>query len=125
MSGVESFGDDVAVALLMHVSSVVLAADVFAVVVTIVTDVGGVVVYRLPFGTVSFMGVTVVVASLGGNGADRAVLTFRGVVLDAIITVFTAAILAFMLSAFSHHFFFWERLPCPGPGILSVRYEKS
>jgi hypothetical protein len=82
----------------------VLAADVFAVVVTIVTDVGGVVVYRLPFDAVSFVGATVEVASLNGNGADGAALVFRWVVLDAVITAFTAAISAFRC-AFSRHFF--------------------
>jgi ABC-type Fe3+-siderophore transport system permease subunit len=117
--------DDAAVAVPTCVSSAASFADVFVVVVTVVTDVGGVVVYILPFSAVLFAGATVVVASLNGNGADGAVLAFRGVVLDAVITAFTAVILAFELDAFSRHFFFWERFPCPDPGILSVRDNKK
>ena len=56
----------------------------------------------------------VVVALLGSNGSDAAVLAF------AIITAFMAAIFTFRLNTFSHRFFFWECFPCPGPGIPNV-----
>jgi hypothetical protein len=62
----------------------------------------------------------VVVALLGGNGSDVARLAFGVAMFDAIITAFTAAILAFKLNAFSHHFFLLLRLPCPGPGMLNI-----
>jgi hypothetical protein len=32
---------------------------------------------------------------------------------------FTAAMSTFVFDMFSCHFFFWLRLPCPGPGILN------
>jgi hypothetical protein len=31
-----------------------------------------------------------------------------------------AVIFTFNLGVFLRHFFLWLRLPCPGPGILSV-----
>jgi hypothetical protein len=61
--------------------------------------------------------------SLGGNIVKVAVLVFGVIVLDAIIMAFTVAIFTFNLDVFSHHFFLWLRLPCPGPGMLGVRTE--
>ena len=58
-----------------------------------------------------------VAMSLGGNTVDVVIFT----VFNVVITAFTAAI--FALSVFSHHFFLLLHLPCPGPGILSVRSE--
>jgi hypothetical protein len=58
--------------------------------------------------------------AVGDDDFDAAVLAFGASVLGAISTVFTAAIFAFKLGAFSRHFFFWPRLPCPGPGMLAV-----
>jgi hypothetical protein len=81
--------------------------------------------YKLELVAVSFADGVTAVVSLGSNVVDVAMVALGAVVFDAIITAFTAAILAFKLNVFSRHFFFWERLPCPGPGILSVRYEKS
>jgi hypothetical protein len=120
MSGVGSFGDDAAVAVLTRISSVVLAAGVFAVVVAVVTAVGCVIVTRPESGAVLLVGKAVIAASLGSNGIDVVVLVFGGSVFDAVMTAFTAAMFAFELDAFSRHFFLWLRLPCPGPGILSV-----
>ena len=67
-----------------------------------------------------------------------AVLTVRAAVLGAVATAFTAAVLspiiavfkaamfAFRLNTgFSHCFFFWECLPCPGPGMLSRETERK
>jgi hypothetical protein len=114
---------DAAVAVLMRVSLVSSLVDAFAMVVAVVTAVGCVDVNGPVFGAVSLAGGAVVVASLGGNGSDVAVLAFSAAVLDAVITAFTAAIFVFRLDAFSRHFFLWFRLPCPGPGMLGVRTE--
>jgi hypothetical protein len=105
-SGGESmwFVDDAAVAVSI---CVVLLAS-FASTVSVVV-VGSVAVYKLLSGAV--------ITTLGGNVARVAVFAFAAIVLDAVITVFTAAIFA-LGCAFSHHFFFWLRLPCPGPGML-------
>jgi hypothetical protein len=68
------------------------------------------------------MGVAVfaVVASLGDDGDDVAVsavdVAVSGAVDAAAEIVYTEA--AFLV--LSHHFFFWPRLPCPGPGMLVV-----
>ena len=58
-----------------------------------------------------------VAMSLGGNSVDVVIFT----VFNVVITAFTATI--FALSVFLCHFFLLLHLPCPGPGILSVRSE--
>ena len=86
------------------------------------------------FGAVSFAGESAVVVSLG----NVAVLAVRAAVLGAVATAFTAAVLgpviaaftaamfAFKLNAgFSRRFFFWECLPCPGPGIVGMRKREK
>ena len=60
------------------------------------------------------MAVLTQVASVAGTFA----------VLGAVVTVLTAAVFSFNLGALSRHFFFWARLPCPGPGMLGVRIEQ-
>ena len=61
------------------------------------------------------------VVSLGSNGVGKTVVVLGAVILDAVITVFTAAIFTFKLNAFLHRFLFWECFPCPGPGIAEYR----
>jgi hypothetical protein len=51
------------------------------------------------------------------------VVALAMVALGAVITALTAAIFASNFGALSRHFFFWERLPCPGPGMLSTKTE--
>jgi hypothetical protein len=65
----------------------------------------------------------VVVTALGAIRV--AVLALGTVALGAVITALTAAIFAFNFSALSRHFFFWLRLPCPGPGMLGVKTERK
>ena len=125
MSDVESFGDDAAVAVSTRVSllaSFVLTAAAFAVAVAVVSRVA---VCGLISCAVSSVSSAAVVTALGGNVVMVAILAFGAVVLDAIITAFTAAIFAFKLDAFSRHVFLWLRLPCPGPGMLSVETERN
>ena len=89
-------GDDTAVlasTFVVLLVSFALFAAVFAVVVAIVVG-----------GAVSF--------------ASGSVLAVR---VPMFITLFTAAI-SVLGCALLRHFFFWPRLPCPGPGILSVIY---
>ena len=91
MSGVGLTGDDTVVlasTFVVLLVSFVLFAAAFAVVVAIVVG-----------GAVSFAG--------------GSVLAVR---VPMFITVFTAAI-SVLECALSCHFFFWPRLPCPGPGI--------
>jgi hypothetical protein len=107
------------------VSSLVLFVAASADVVIVVTAVDCVGVNGRAFDAVLFAGGAVVVASLGGNGSDVARLAFGVAVFDAIITAFTAAILAFKLDAFSHHFFLLLRLPCPGPGMLNIGLREN
>jgi hypothetical protein len=54
-----------------------------------------------------------------------AVLAFRAEVLDAVVTALAAAMFAFKSNVFSREFFFWLRLPCPGPGMLGIGTEKK
>jgi hypothetical protein len=67
--------------------------------------------YGIELIAVSFADGVTAVASLGSSVVDGAI------VLNAVVTAFTAAIFAFKSNAFSRRFFFWLRLPCPGPGI--------
>jgi hypothetical protein len=100
-------------------ASFVLTAAVFTVVVAVsVVLVGIVAVYELVSGTVSSVSTAAVVTTLDGSIAKVAVLALGADVLNAVITAFTAVMFMFKLDAFSHHFFLWLRLPCPGPGIL-------
>jgi hypothetical protein len=85
-----------------------------AVVVAVKTCVSSVMLVADMFAVVFIAGGAVVVSSLGSNSSDMA---FGAAVLDAIITVFTAVIFTFNLDVFSHHLFLWLRLSCPGPGI--------
>jgi hypothetical protein len=94
------------------------------VVIVVEAAVGCGVLCELVYGAVSSVSESVVVVSLGGNVVRVAVLMFGVVVLNAIITAFTAAILAFKLDVFLHHFF-WLCLPSLGLGILSVETEGS
>ena len=55
--------------------------------------------------------------SLSNDVVGVAVVAVGADVLGAVITALTAVVLSFRLSALSRHFFFWLRLPCPGPGI--------
>ena len=41
--------------------------------------------------------------------------------VSVFITAFTATMFMFKLNVFSHHFFFWECFPCPGPGIAEYK----
>jgi hypothetical protein len=121
------FIDDAAVAVstrIVLLASFVSTVAGFAVVVAVVVVVAGsVAVYELISSVASSVNSAVVVTTLGGNIVRVVVFSFRAVVLDAVITVFTAAI--FVLSVFSHHFFLLFRLPCPGPGMLSVETERN
>jgi hypothetical protein len=58
------------------------------------------------FGAVSFAGGVTVLTSLGSDTVDVAMVALGAVVFNAVITVFTAAIFASDLDAFSRHFFF-------------------
>ena len=72
------------------------------------------------FSAMLFASGVAVISSLGDESDDdfdMAVLVFGASVLDADSTAFTAIMFAFVLNTFSHHFFLWLRLPCPGPGI--------
>ena len=91
MSGVGLTGDNTAVlasTFVVLLVSFALFVAVFAVVVAIVVG-----------GAISFAG--------------RSVLAVR---VPMFVTVFMAAI-SILGCALSRHFFFWPRLPCPGPGI--------
>ena len=61
---------------------------------------------------------------LPGSLGDVAVVAVGADVLGTVITALTAVVLSFKLRALSRHFFFWVRLPCPGPGMLGVRTEQ-
>jgi hypothetical protein len=113
---------DVAVAVSTCVALLALFVSTAAAFAVAVAVVGCIAVCELSCG-VSSVGSAAVVTSLGGNVVKVAVLAFGAIVLDAVITVFTAAIFAFNLDAFSRHFFLWLCLPCPGPGMLGVRTE--
>jgi hypothetical protein len=77
-------------------------------------------VHRRAFGTVTVAG-----SLLGDDNVGVAVLAVGVGVLDAVITALTAVTLALKLDAFSRHFFLLPRLPCPGPGMLSVGTERK
>ena len=109
MSSVESTGGGAAVAVSMPVALLALLASC----------VGGLVV----FGAISSVCVAAVRIVPGGSVVKVVVFAFGAVVLGAVIMVPTAAMFSFSLGAFSHHFFFWEHLPCPGPGMLSTKTE--
>ena len=94
-----STGDGVAV--LTHVASLPLQGVLIGAVSAIAIAMFAIVVVC---GAVSFV-----------NGP---VLTVR---VSVFIMVFTATMFAFKLNVFSHHFFFWECFPCPGPGIAVYR----
>jgi len=119
------FAGNAAVAVSMCVVSFALFAAVPAVVVTTFIVVVSSAVYDLVFGAVSSVSTAAVVTTLGGSVDKVAVLAFEAVVLNAVITALTDAIFASKLNAFSHRFFFWECLPCPGPGILNVIDNKK
>jgi len=92
------------VALLASFESFGAAFAVVALVVVVVVACRA--VYDAVLAAVSFASSGVaMISSLGDDNFDIAVLTFRVVVLDAVITVFTAAIFTFKLDAFSCHFF--------------------
>jgi hypothetical protein len=55
---------------------------------------------------------------LGVASANTITFVFVAALLGAVVTTFTAVIFVLGLDAFSHHFFFWPHLPCPGPGML-------
>ena len=69
--------------------------------------------------------IDVAVVLLGNNIVNGAVVALGAIVLDAVITAFTAAIFMFKLNTFLRHFFFRACFPCPGPGILNVRDNKK
>ena len=104
-------------------ASFVSTAAAFAVAVAVVVVVVGcVAVYEPMIFAVSSVSSAAVVTALGGDVVRVAALAFGADVLDAaVITEFTAIMFAFILDALSRHFFFWPRLPCPGPGMLSVK----
>ena len=62
---------------------------------------------------------------LGGDAVRVAVLALGTIVLSAVIMALTAVVFSFNLGAFSRHFFFWLRFPCPRPGMLSVKDRKK
>ena len=123
MSGVEPLGDDVAVAVSTRlaplVSLVVLIEVASAAVVVVVAVVACRTVNEAVCGAILFASGLMVIVSLG----DVAILAVRAAVLEAVITVFTAAI--FTQRVFSRHFFLLPRLPCPGPGMLSVEQREA
>ena len=71
----------------------------------------------LKVGIVEVLGVAV--SLLGDDDVGVAIFAGGADALDAVITAFMAAIFAFRC-VFSRHFFFWARLPCPGPGIAEL-----
>jgi hypothetical protein len=73
----------------------------------------------LEFGTVA-----VAVSLLGDDNVGLAVVVVVAGALDAVIIAFTAAMFAFRC-AFSRHFFLLLRLPCPGPGMLTIKTERE
>ena len=102
-------------------SSVASFVAVFAVVAVLVVVVACAVVHKPGFGAVLFAGKSVAAVFLGCNVAGVADFVVRTTVpLGAVIMAFTAAMLVFILDVFSRHFFLWLRLPCPGPGMLSI-----
>jgi hypothetical protein len=111
VSGVES----IALMLLASFGSLVVTPVVLMLVV------GSEAVYEAVFGAILFAGGVTAVTSLGSNIVNIATVTLGAIVFDAVITAFTAVIFAFKLDAFLRHFFFWVRLPCPGPGMAECR----
>ena len=119
-----SFVGDAAMAVSTRVALLGLLASFvgeLAVVISVAGVTGCVAVYTLVFEAISSVSSAAVVTALGGNIVRVAVVAFRVVVLDAVNTAFMAVMFVFMLDALSRHFFFWPRLPCPGPGMLSVK----
>ena len=98
-------------------SSVSLYVAIFAVVVVMTLVVDSRSKYGALLGAVSFVGGDMVVSSLGDGTVAVTVVAIGADVLSAVITALTAVLFSFRLSALSCHFFFWLRLPCPGPGI--------
>ena len=99
------YAGDVAVAVLTRVAS--FASGVAELLVVVVVVVGAVAV-----GCSSNI-------SAGGVVVVPLVFAFEADALDAVITAFTAAMLAFRFNVFSCHFFFWLHFPWPGPGMSS------
>ena len=106
--------------LVLCALTVAVFAVVFAVFIVIV---GSVAVYELFSGAASSLSSAVVITTLGGDIVRVAISAFRAIVLNAAIMVFMAIMFMFKLDMFSCHFFFWLRLPCPGPGMLGGRTE--